>query len=777
MAVNYWINQKKYYNSTEFIGNRKVNTSGLKNLSLIDYLEFKGYKIPHYCYHKKLSIAGNCRMCLVELKNSPKPIVSCAMVARVCLPNSHFFTNSPLVKKARENIMEFLLLNHPLDCPVCDQGGECDLQDQAIFFGFTKKRFYTYKRVVTNKDLGPIVKTVMTRCIHCTRCVRFASEIAGVEELGIFGRGVNSEIGTYVNRVFQSELSGNVIDLCPVGALTSKPYPFLTRSWEIKQFNSIDFSDSFGSDIQVFLKNNSIVKILPGYNNFNNTNDWINDKTRFSFDGLFSPDRNPSFLNVKKGDSLNRSFWSSLFDELTLLIYCNDHLTQHYFNVHYLTIVFNGNVSLEVLILLTLISNKYSFIQIRKSETSNIENDLEANFLLNSANKINSSFKTDEQYLINFCILLGVNPRYEGSTLNLKLRQRYLKGGFKCLSIGSLTNLTYPTTYVGSNVNVFKSIVEGNNLFSQYFKNSFLPLLICSSEIFKRKDSQTLTALMSVLKDNVGYFIDQNWQGFNVLHSAINEGGLNSINKFNHVTEIDFKNSFGLYFINMTDYNNKYFKKLIDFKVLHFLQVELNTYSNYFWHTVEPDTDVKLVLNQTSSPFEFLSPEIYSIYPSINYRSLPGNLNHEVSGTYINTEGISKKTFKMVSLSKISKDDWYILRRLVSVTKDWSYLSNPSLSNKLFFNSKNMFDFKSFINFHYCATKALNSLSFYLISQATPLVLQKSKFYIASNKVINSKLKFWLDDFYLGGKDPHSFLSSTMVTCSLTLRYEVTNFG
>jgi len=202
-----------------------LNKKRINNkVSLISYLTAYGISIPHYCYHNDLSIAGNCRVCLVELQNSIKPIVSCATNAKTALYNNKMYHDSPLIKKARENILEFLLLNHPLDCPICDQGGDCDLQDQSLFFGFTKRRFYKFKRVVSDKNLGPIVKTVMTRCIHCTRCVRFASEIAGVEELGIFGRGGSSEIGTYIDKVLSSELSGNVIDLCPVGTLTQKDY-------------------------------------------------------------------------------------------------------------------------------------------------------------------------------------------------------------------------------------------------------------------------------------------------------------------------------------------------------------------------------------------------------------------------------------------------------------------------------------------------------------------------------------------------------------------------
>ena len=206
------------------ITNKKQLEKIDNKVSLISYLISNGISIPHFCYHNELSIAGNCRVCLVELKNSPQPVVSCAINAKSCLMNNKVYYDSVLLKKARENILEFLLLNHPMDCPICDQGGECDLQEQSLFFGFTKKRFYKFKRIVSDKDLGPIVKTVMTRCIHCTRCIRFANEITGIEELGIFGRGTLSEVGTYVNRILTSELSGNVIDLCPVGKFTNKNY-------------------------------------------------------------------------------------------------------------------------------------------------------------------------------------------------------------------------------------------------------------------------------------------------------------------------------------------------------------------------------------------------------------------------------------------------------------------------------------------------------------------------------------------------------------------------
>ena len=314
-------------------------------IPLIEYCESLGITIPHYCYHKDLAIAGNCRMCLIELEKSPKPIVSCAMNAKSSLAaNTKIYTNSPLVKKARENIMEFLLLNHPLDCPICDQGGECDLQDQSLFFGIIKKRFYSFKRIVTDKNLGPIVKTVMTRCIHCTRCVRFACEIAGVESLGVFGRGMNSEIGTYINKVFQSELSGNVIDICPVGALTSKPYPFSGRSWELKKIDSIDPSDGFGLNTQVFLKNNKIVKILPGFNsqNTDSHNLWISNKTRFLFDSMFSTTRNINKLLITNSQKNADLSWNCIFKKLVTIIYFLDHLENHFLKVNPFCLLFTS---------------------------------------------------------------------------------------------------------------------------------------------------------------------------------------------------------------------------------------------------------------------------------------------------------------------------------------------------------------------------------------------------------------------------------------------------
>ena len=263
-----------------FVNNKKIFYK--KNLTVIQACLKAGIEIPRFCYHDRLSIAGNCRMCLVEIEKSPKPMASCALPV---MPEMKIFTDSVLVKKAREGILEFLLANHPLDCPICDQGGECDLQDQSLIFGSDRGRFYEIKRAVEDKDCGPLIKTLMTRCIHCTRCIRFSSEIAGVSFLGTTGRGLNMEVGSYLDKVFNSNLSGNVIDLCPVGALTSKTYAFTARPWDLSFVESIDVFDSLNSNISFSFKGLKILRVLPLLNEKVNE-EWISDKIRFSLDGL-----------------------------------------------------------------------------------------------------------------------------------------------------------------------------------------------------------------------------------------------------------------------------------------------------------------------------------------------------------------------------------------------------------------------------------------------------------------------------------------------------------
>src|SRR5688572_29030243 len=287
-------------------------------LNLLQACELAGEEIPRFCYHERLSIAGNCRMCLVEVTGMPKPVASCHMSVNDLRPGRDgappvVRTDTAVVKKAREGVMEFLLLNHPLDCPICDQGGECDLQDQAMGYGVDGSRYHENKRAVEDKNIGPLIKTIMTRCIHCTRCVRFMTEVAGVSELGAIGRGEDMEITTYLERGMTSEMSGNVIDLCPVGALTSKPYAFKARPWELRKTESIDVMDALGSNIRVDARGREILRIMPR-NNDEVNEEWISDKTRFVWDGLKRARLDRPY--IRRDGKLEEATWAEVFTEI-----------------------------------------------------------------------------------------------------------------------------------------------------------------------------------------------------------------------------------------------------------------------------------------------------------------------------------------------------------------------------------------------------------------------------------------------------------------------------
>lgn len=431
--------------------------------SVIQACEKIGVIIPRFCYHDLLEIAGNCRMCLVEIEKSPKPQAACGLPV---LDQIRIYTNTPLVKKAREGVLEFLLLNHPLDCPICDQGGACDLQNQALKYGNTRSRFYNFKRGVEDKGLGPIIKTVITRCIHCTRCVRFAWDIAGVEDLGTSLRGNQTEVGTYVKKTFNSEVSGNVIDLCPVGALTSKVHAFKTRPWEVKSTQSIDTSDSCGSNIVIESKRGRAIRILPRPNKKIN-DEWLSDKGRFIYEGYISIrlayhyfSKNgkyfkfSSFLKTKK--SLNNFLINSYIQRLT----------------------FGRNLDLETLNK-GLDLSKNLGIDFESETPFNIQPTIPAYFQSTLAlNKIDT---------VDSCLLLGVNPRTEATIANLRLRSRFKAGLFKVLNFGCPVNLTYPSKSLGIHIGHLYSLVLGKHT------NSLLqtkkPLLIYGDSLTKREDA------------------------------------------------------------------------------------------------------------------------------------------------------------------------------------------------------------------------------------------------------------------------------------------------
>ncbi len=417
----------------------KVNDIDIEvedGLTVLQACEQAGAEIPRFCYHEKLSIAGNCRMCLVEMEKSPKPIASCAMPAAEGMVIK---TNTEKVEKARKGVMEFLLANHPLDCPVCDQGGECDLQDQSMFYGIDKSRFKENKRYVPEKYMGPLIKTQMTRCIHCTRCIRFATEVAGVPELGAIGRGENMEITTYLEKSMESEMSANVIDLCPVGALTSKPYVFEARPWELKKTETIDVMDAVGSNIRVDTYDWEVKRVLPRINEEINE-EWISDKTRYACDGLKNQRLDTPL--IKKNGNFEKISWQDAYKKIKEKIIKTSPdkivgLTGDMTNME-------TTFAVKNLFQKTLNS---SYLDSRAKHTY-INFEKRNNYLFNS-----SIEGIEESDLV---LLIGTNPRFEATILNSRIRKTYLKNKTEIFSLEDVGDLTYPFKFLISSTEFLK---------------------------------------------------------------------------------------------------------------------------------------------------------------------------------------------------------------------------------------------------------------------------------------------------------------------------------
>ncbi len=475
-----------------------------KGMTVLQACELADVEIPRFCYHEKLSIAGNCRMCLVEMEKSAKPIASCAMPAA---EGMNIKTNTTLVEKARKGVMEFLLANHPLDCPVCDQGGECDLQDQSMYYGVDKSRFVENKRQVKEKYMGPLIKTQMTRCIHCTRCVRFATEVAGVPEIGAIGRGENMEITTYLEKSMESELSANVIDLCPVGALTSKPYAFEARPWELKKTESIDVMDAVGSNIRVDTYNWEVKRILPRLNNDINE-EWISDKTRYSCDGLLKQRLDTPY--IKKGNKLEKSNWEDAIELLSKKIKS--------INAHEIGGHIGDMVNLE-----NSLGFKKLFDQL-KSENLEFR---EKNFYVNSKDKINylfnSSIRGIEQS--DLILLIGTNPRHEATMLNARIRKAYVQKRIPIYSIGDPGDLTYDYNIIGNNTEEIKKIVSNEHEFCKTIISSKKPIVIIGESALELKSGRfVLEEIKNFLKKN--NFINSEWNALNFLPQNASTTGL-----------------------------------------------------------------------------------------------------------------------------------------------------------------------------------------------------------------------------------------------------------
>jgi len=467
-------------------------------MTVLQACEAAGKEIPRFCYHERLSVAGNCRMCLVELEKSPKPIASCAMPAG---DGMVIHTNTPLVKRAREGVMEFLLINHPLDCPICDQGGECDLQDQAMVYGKGLSRYFEHKRAVDEKNLGPLVKTEMTRCIHCTRCVRFATEIAGVEMLGATGRGEDMEIGNYVERAMDSELSGNVIDLCPVGALTSKPYAFSARPWELRKTETIDAHDAVGSNVRVDARGREIMRVLPRLHEDVNE-EWISDKTRFAADGLTRQRLDRPY--VRRNGRLENASWGEAFAAIA------DRMSG--VSGDRIAAIAGDLVDAESMLALKELMAALDSPNIDcRQDGAKLDATARAGYLFNTT--IAGIDDADA------CLLIGSNPRYEASLINARLRKRYLRGGFHLAAIGPDMDLTYRHENLGAGPQTLAELADGNHSFATTLSEAQRPMLILGQGAIARNDGAAIVATARRLAEATGMVGDE-WCGFNVLHTA-----------------------------------------------------------------------------------------------------------------------------------------------------------------------------------------------------------------------------------------------------------------
>lgn len=485
------------------------------HFTLLQACEEAGAEVPRFCFHERLSVAGNCRMCLIEVKGGPpKPAASCAMGVRDIRggPNGELpevFTNTPMVKKAREGVMEFLLINHPLDCPICDQGGECDLQDQAMAFGIAGSRYSENKRAVEDKYIGPLVKTVMNRCIHCTRCVRFTTEVAGISELGLIGRGEDAEITTYLEQAMTSELQGNVVDLCPVGALTSKPFAFTARPWELGKTETIDVMDALGSAIRVDTRGREVMRVMPRVNEAINE-EWISDKSRFIWDGLKTQRLDKPY--VRKDGRLQPATWGEAFGAIKAAVSAT--------SGEKIGAIAGDLASVEEMFALkSLLASLGSTNVDCRQDGAALDPSLgRASYIFNAT--IEGIEHADA------LLIIGSNPRFEAAVLNARIRKRWRRGGFPIGVIGEAGELRYDYEYLGAGTDTLTDLVNGSGSFLDKLKSAKNPMIIVGQGALAREDGAAVLAAAAKLAGAVGATSEE-WNGFSVLHTAASRvGGL-----------------------------------------------------------------------------------------------------------------------------------------------------------------------------------------------------------------------------------------------------------
>jgi len=576
-----------------------------------------GVEIPRFCYHDRLSIAGNCRMCLVEVEKSAKPVAACAMPV---MNGWKVNTGSNFTRKAREGVMEFLLVNHPLDCPICDQGGECDLQDQSMAFGSDRSRFtdseFGGKRAVEDKNIGPLIKTVMTRCIHCTRCVRFSSEVAGVEDLGTTGRGNNMQIGTYVEKMIMSELSGNVIDLCPVGALTSKPYAFMARPWETRKTESIDVLDALGSNIVVTHRTGEVLRIMPRMNEDINE-EWLSDKSRFACDGLKRQRLTTPMVKDCSGN-LGPVSWEDAIVSVAKVLDSSP--------PEQIAAVAGGFADGESLMALKDLMNRMGSELVCTEEMAP-STDLRSNYLLNTG--ISGVEDAD------FVLLIGTNPRFDAPVFNARLRKCWIHNELDLAMVGPKVDLTYDYDHVGDSTDVLASLADGSHPYCERLARAKNPVVIVGSEALQREDGASVMKHVQQIASNLRQESGcaEDWKVLNVLHRVASQ-----------VAALDLGYKAGVAEVREAKP-----------KVLWLLGADAGALSR-----------------------EDLPEDCYVIYQGHHGDSgaamadcvLPGAAYTEKQGTYVNTEGRAQQTFPALAPPGMARVDWKIIRVVSEVVDE-----------------------------------------------------------------------------------------------------------
>jgi NADH-quinone oxidoreductase subunit G len=591
----------------------KVTVDGIEveianGSSVLQAAEAAGREVPRFCYHERLSVAGNCRMCLVEVEKMPKPVASCGQPVA---DGMVIFTDTEMVRKARRGVMEFLLINHPLDCPICDQGGECDLQDEAVSYGRDHSRYDEAKRAVAQPDWGPLVKTTMTRCIHCTRCIRFTAEVAGVAELGATARGESTQVGTYVQKALSSELSGNIIDLCPVGALTSKPYAYTARPWELRKTDSVDVLDAVGANIRVDARGAEVLRILPRMNDDVNE-EWLGDKSRFSVDGLKRKRLDRPWL--RENGKLRPASWEEAFAAIAgrMKAVTPDRL---------------GAIAGDQCDVESMLALKEFFLALGSQNLDCRQDGAVFDTSRRSFYLFNTTIAGIEE--ADALLIIGSNPRHEAPVLNARIRKRWLAGGFTAGVIGAAHDLTYPAEQIGFGPDAITALLDATHPFAATLEAAKTPMIILGAGVLARPDGAAIhaAAWQLALKYNM---LSAEWHGFNLLHHAAARTG---------ALDIGF----------LPGATGKATAQMLHDGV------------DVLWLQGADELDTAAIGSKTFVIYQGHHGDAGAARADV---ILPGSAYTEKDGTYVNTEGRAQLGFLAVKPPGDAREDWRIIRAL-----------------------------------------------------------------------------------------------------------------